>query len=323
MRLNKIYLDEALNKLNEVRAKNTKIEANRRTEVMNKLPQYAELEQQLMHTMGQIMNLALDKSRDAVAKIDRVIDNIKQIRGQMDELLEKNGYPADYLDPIYNCKKCRDTGNTGNEWCECLCRISNEIAAAELNENAPLSRSRFDNFDLSRYPKTADDGDDASPFEIMNDNLAFCKNYADNFSEKGNGILMLGATGLGKTHLSLAIANEVLKKGFCVIYGSLPTLIKKIQNEQFNRAEGDTMTLVTSADLLILDDLGAENNTDWAVSALYEIINTRQNHGLQMIINTNLTAYELKERYQDRLFSRMFSMKVLFFSGNDNRMELS
>ena len=112
MRLNKIYLDEALNKLNEVRAKNTKIEANRRTEVMNKLPQYAELEQQLMHTMGQIMNLALDKSRDAVAKIDRVIDNIKQIRGQMDELLEKNGYPADYLDPIYNCKKCRDTGNT-------------------------------------------------------------------------------------------------------------------------------------------------------------------------------------------------------------------
>ena len=73
----------------------------------------------------------------------------------------------------------------------------------------------------------------------------------------------------------------------------------------------------------ILDDLGAENSTDWCVSMLYEIINTRQNRRLPLIINTNLDFDELRDKYQDRLSSRMFSMKILFFEGYDNRIEFS
>lgn len=322
MRLNRVYLEAALNKLAEIRSLNKQLEERRREEILNKLPEYETLELQLMHTMTDAVSSVMDKSSAANIILNTAMEKNQNTRRQMDELLERHGYPADYLDHICTCKICNDKGNTGSEWCDCLCRLTNEMAAAQLNENAPLSKSHFENFDVNRYPDQSD-GNNASPFKIMSENLDYCQKYAEEFSGKGSGILMLGGTGLGKTHLSLAIANKVIQKGFCVIYGSVPELIRKIQNEQFNKAEGDTMTLVTSGDLLILDDLGAENNTDWCVSTLYEIINTRQNHQLPLIINTNLTPYELRESYQDRLFSRLFSMKVLFFSGNDNRVELS
>lgn len=320
MRLNKIYLDDALNELSDRRGNNLKLETLRRAEISAKLPKYEELEQLLAATMRNAINTKFNKSSEA--EIEDIFKENYAIRRQMDELLESSGYPADYLDSIYTCKACKDTGNTGSEWCECLCRITNEMAAAQLNANAPLDRCSFNNFDLSRYPDVSD-GELGNPREMMRVNFEYCKKFAESFSEKGSGILMIGETGLGKTHLSLSIASALIEKGFCVVYSSVPELIRRIQNEQFGRAEGDTLSLAMESDLLILDDLGSENSTDWCVSMLYEIINTRQNRRLPLIINTNLDFDELTARYQDRLSSRMFSMKILFFSGKDNRVEFS
>ncbi|MDE6732074.1 MAG: ATP-binding protein [Oscillospiraceae bacterium] len=297
-----------------------KLEEQRRAEISEKLPQYEELEKSLSATMSDAVNAVLNKSPED--KVEEIYKKNYTIRKQMDELLESTGYPADYLDSIYTCKLCKDTGNTGNEWCECLCRLTNELAAAELNANTPLDRCNFVNFDTACYPDVSD-GELENPREMMQSNFEFCKKFAENFSGKGSGILMIGETGLGKTHLSLSIANVLIEKGFCVAYGSVPELVRRIQNEQFGRAEGDTLSLATDSDLLILDDLGSENSTDYCVSMLYEIINTRQNRRLPFIINTNLDFNEIKIRYQDRLYSRMASIKILFFSGNDNRVEFS
>lgn len=320
MRVNKMYLDDALKALAERRRGNLKLEGLRRAEISAKLPKYEELEQSLAETMRDAVNTILNKAPED--KVEDIFRNNYAIQKQMDELLESSGFPADYLDNIYTCKLCKDTGNTGSEWCECLCRITNELAAAELNANAPLDRCGFHNFDLTRYPD-ASDGELGNSREMMRVNFEYCRKFAETFSEKGSGILMIGETGLGKTHLSLGIARALIEKGFCVAYGSVPELVRRIQNEQFGRAEGDTLSLVTDSDLLILDDLGSENSTDWCVSMLYEIINTRQNRRLPLIINTNLDFDELTARYRDRLSSRMFSMKILFFSGNDNRVEFS
>lgn len=320
MRVNKIFLEAAQNQLAKRRKNNLELEERRRAEILAKLPEYEKLEKSLASTMNDAVNTIINKS--SVDKIEDIFKNNHTIRRQMDELLESHGYPADYLDGVYTCKLCKDTGNTGSEWCECLCRITNEMAAAELNANAPLDRCGFNNFDLTRYPEESV-GDVDNPREMMRGNFDYCKNFAENFTDKGSGILMIGETGLGKTHLSLSIASALIEKGFCVTYGSVPELVRRIQNEQFGRAVGDTLSLVIDSDLLILDDLGAENATDWCVSMLYEIINTRQNRRLPLIINTNLDFDELTARYQDRLSSRMFSMKILFFSGKDNRVEFS
>lgn len=320
MKINKQFLDEALNELSARKHRNRQIEDNRRFEVYKTIPEYEQLEASLAATMTDIVASLANRAADT--DIETIFRKNHDIQKRMKELLENNGFPTDYLDPIYTCRKCKDTGNTGNEWCECICRLTNEFAAAQLNENAPLSRSRFDNFDLGHYPEK-DDAKNASPREIMKKNLDACKQFAEDFNGKGNGLFMLGATGLGKTHLSLSIANVVIEKGFCVVYVSVPELVRKILDEQINKSENDTMSLILSCDLLILDDLGAENTTDWCVATLYEMINTRQNHRLPMIINTNLTHRELKEQYHDRLSSRMMSMKTLLFLGKDNRVKLS
>lgn len=318
--LNKIYLDKALDELTELRRRNKRLEEHRRGEIIKKLPEYEKLEGELAKTMTDAIQSVIDKMPETNA--NAMLERNKQIQLRMRELLESGGFPADYLDPVFTCAKCRDTGNVNNEWCECLCRKTNELAAAELNLTAPLDKCRFDNFRLDFYPETADENG-ASSRMLMQDNLNCCENFAGSFNGKGKGILIMGETGLGKTHLSLAIANKLIEKGYCVVYGSVPTLVRRIQDEQFGRAEGDTLSLATSCDLLILDDLGAENSTDWCVSMLYEIINTRQNRQLPMVINTNLDLDELSEKYQRRLSSRMFSMKLMFVTGNDNRVELS
>lgn len=321
MRLNKLYFDNALKELADRRAENSELEDRRKAEIAEKLPEYQTLQAALADTVSDVMNSIIGKPESG--DVSPAFEKNLEIQRQMKELLENNGYPADYLDPIHTCKKCEDTGSVGNEWCECLCKITNKMAAEELNKNAPLDRSTFERFDITRYTDKTDKDNPVSPRDIMQKNLEYCKKFAENFGGSGAGIFMLGGTGLGKTHLSLSIANKLLENGFCVVYGSVPELIRKIQNEQFNRADGDTMSLAESCDLLILDDLGAENSTDWCVSMLYEIINTRQNRRLPMIINTNLDLDDLKVKYHDRLSSRMFSMKIMLFSGNDNRVEFS
>lgn len=320
MRVNKLFLEAAQSELAGRRKNNLELEKRRRDEILKKLPEYENLEKSLAATMRDAVNtIIINSSGD---KIEGFFKNNHVIRKQMDELLENHGYPADYLDSVYTCKLCKDTGNTGNEWCECLCRITNEMAAAELNASVPLDKCGFNNFDLNRYPEEPV-GDVDNPREMMRGNFEYCKKFAEDFTDRGSGILMIGETGLGKTHLSLSIASALIEKGFCVAYGSVPELMRRIQNEQFGRAEGDTLSLVTDSDLLILDDLGSENPTEWCVSMLYEIINTRQNRRLPLIINTNLDFEELNSRYYNRLSSRMFSMKILFFSGKDNRVEFS
>lgn len=323
MRINKIYLEAALKALDERRAANKLLEKRRREEILAKLPEYQDLENQLRQTVTDMIAAVMDKSLPVDEVSANALNKNKEIQRQMDELLEKKGYPADYLDPIYTCPICKDKGNTGNDWCECLYSLTNKMAAEELNENAPLEKSLFDNFDIERYSDKTDKENNVSSRTIMQANFEYCERFAEQFSGKGSGILMVGNTGLGKTHLSLAIANKLIDNGFCVVYGSVTELIRKINSEQFDNAEGDTMSLVKSCDLLILDDLGVENKSEWNASLLYEIINTRQNKRAPMIISTNLDLDELTQYYGDRLSSRMFSMKVMFFEGTDNRVAYS
>lgn len=323
MRINKIYLEAALNELAERHINNKQLEKSRRNEILEKLPEYQDLENQLMQTVTDMISAVMDKSLPADEVSANALDKNKEIQRQMDELLERNGYPADYLDPIYTCPICKDKGNTGSDWCECLYSLTNKMAAEDLNENAPLDKSRFDNFDIERYSNKTDKDNTVSSRNIMQKNFEYCELFAEQFNGKGSGILMVGNTGLGKTHLSLAIANKLIENGFCVVYGSVTELIRKINSEQFDNVEGDTMSLVKSCDLLILDDLGVENKSEWNASLLYEIINTRQNKRAPMIINTNLDLDELTQCYGDRLSSRMFSMKVMFFEGTDNRVAFS
>lgn len=323
MRLNKYYFDDAMRILAQRRERNERLEQHRLAEIHEKLPEYGRIEKKLADNMSAALNGIYDGKKSDISGLKEAMEENIVILKDMNALLKENGYPADYLDPIYSCPKCKDKGNTGNEWCECLCRLTNELAAAKLNEDAPLDRCTFDSFKLSFYSDETDSESGVSARFIMESNLAACKKFAEEFDGTGKGILMMGNTGLGKTHLSLGIANVIIPRGFCVLYSTVNELIRKINREQFDEAEGDTLSLAKDCDLLILDDLGVEKVTEWSASLLYEIVNTRQNRRVPIIASTNLDFDELREKYHDRISSRLFAMQQMFFEGNDNRVDLS
>ncbi|MCH5203208.1 MAG: ATP-binding protein [Oscillospiraceae bacterium] len=317
--MNKEYLIKAQNLLEVEYAKNKRVEAERREEILKKIPEYQRLEEELAQTTSDVVAVVIQGGENRTERLNEIKNRNLAIQSKMTEILEKNGYDADYLKPIYYCTICGDKGAVNGEWCDCVKRAAVKIAANDINSGALCT---FEDFDLSLYSDTFIPQHGFSPRDIMKRNLDYCRKFAENFNGNGIGIFMIGATGLGKTHLSLSIANELIKKGLSVVYNSVPELVRMLSSEQFNKVEGDSMQIINDCDLLILDDFGAEHSSDYSESLVYQLLNTRMSKNKPIIVNTNLDENDIKARYRDRIWSRLFCMKILLFEGADNRLKV-
>lgn len=288
-------------------------------EIEEKHPEIYTLNREISLTSSKLISLILNHEKDFERKLYELEQHNEFLQKKLAESLINKGYPADYLNMSYVCKKCNDTGVKNGRRCECFMEIVKRAAAEEINKSTPMSLMDFSDFKLSYYDDKQITHIGCSAREVMQDNLEYCKKYAENFHLPYNSILMSGATGLGKTHLSLSIAKEVIKKGYSVVYGSAPDLFRRCEQEHFGREEGNTIDTLLNADLLILDDVGAEFESKFYNPLLYNIINNRMNAVKPTIISTNYDTDELKERYGDRLSSRMYAMEQLFFVGTDIR----
>ena len=135
----------------------------------------------------------------------------------------------------------------------------------------------------------------------------FAKGYAEGFlilkddqtSQEKNGMLIYGSKGTGKTHLAAAIANSLMRQGVPVVFATMIDLLAKIK-DSFDRkdsaSEEDILRLYKTCDLLIIDDLGKEQPTEWALTKIYQIINARYEDYKPVIITSNYAPDELVER---------------------------
>lgn len=259
--------------------------------------------------------------RDAQQAIDELARYNLALQTDREKLLKTCRLPADWLKPRYACPLCGDTGYADGKMCGCQLALLQKYACKLLSDNTPLASSRFDNFDLSLYPKQKDKSG-LSPYDCMRDIYEYCAAYADDFGEGSANLYLCGNTGLGKTHLSLAIANKVIEKGFGVVYDSAQKLLSRLERERFSRteAENETEGPVLNCELLILDDLGAEFDTRFTSAEICNIVNTRLLAGRPTIISSNLGLKELEKRYTPRLVSRIIgSYELLLFAGSDIR----
>ncbi len=286
-------------------------------EVSEKFPEMRTIDRELSLTGSKIMAAALAK--------ENVAEAISSIRAEYDSLvlrkrslLTSNGYPADYCDIKYCCPDCSDTGYVGIDMCSCLKRELISGALADSGLYSLIQNQGFDSFSLDFYGKE-DRG-------IMQQNVSILKDFAANFTPgKADSFLFLGGTGLGKTHLSSAVAQAVIERGYYVVYESSLKLFGDFELQRFGNGgyglENDTdVGKYLECDLLIIDDLGCELTNQFTVSCLYNIINTRIIQHRSTIISTNLTQQELRNRYSDRILSRIFGeFKPLVFRGTDVR----
>ena len=298
------------------------VENDRRIEeINNKIPEINEINKNLFYTGKKIIDIVIAgkqkfKTQEQIKKeIEKIKQNNLDKQKKSEELLVKNGYPADYLDIHYSCEKCCDTGYTDIEMCSCLRKLCEKLEADEINRHSHLELSSFDTFSLSYYTD--------KDLEIMQKHFCHLKEYAENFTPDSRSIFMYGKTGLGKTHLSLAIADTVLKKGHSVIYDSVINILAKIEEENFSyNHKREMLNLVLKTDLLIMDDLGTEHGTTFYDSTVYNIINTRLNYHKPVIISTNLDIGEIRERYDERITSRITTQyDVIEFCGKDIRWQ--
>ncbi len=325
MGYSKSVYKKAADRLFEQRQLAQKQAEARREEIYSRLPRVRELEQQIALCGSEAVRTVL-RGGDAAAEMAKLRDKNLALQAELRELLVSNGYDQDVLEPRYLCKKCDDTGYVEAHGrtvvCTCLKRLLTTVACEELNRTAPLKLCTFESFDTDSYSQTPDPDTGMVPRRHMEKILKYCQSYAQNFTPQSNSILMKGATGLGKTHLSLAIANEVIRRGYSVIYASAPEIFMKMEKEHFSREAADTtFDSLLDCDLLIIDDLGTEFKTAFTTAQVYNLFNSRVLQGKPLIINTNLTMAQLEREYSNRFVSRVNgAAQKLDFLGEDQRI---
>lgn len=296
----------------------------RRAKVIHECPEYLILERELALT-GQAVIKALDfKDPDEVAKYIKDLRRKNlEIQAEIARTLKEAGHKADYLEPRYECAVCRDTGVSDGKLCVCFQKLMKQLSYDALCASSPLKISGFDEFSLAYYPEKPDERTGISARRRMQEVLEFCRAYASDFSLGSPSLYLFGETGLGKTHLSLSIAGKVIDAGYSVVYGSAQNLVSRIEDEHFGRRaiDGDsTENNLIHCDLLILDDLGAEFCTQFTVSVIYNIINSRLLNSHPTIISSNLSLPELEAKYTTRVTSRILGeYRHLRFFGRDIR----
>ncbi len=233
--------------------------------------------------------------------------------------LVKLGYPEDYTEPKYTCPLCSDTGSVDMKLCTCFKKmlITENIKSSGIGNL--IERQSFENFDLERYRG------EPELYEHMRVNVTKAKKFAESFGRPYGNLLLMGKTGVGKTHISTAVAKTVIEQGYNVLYDSSQNIVSDFEADRFKSGYGPfepKADKYLECDLLIIDDLGTEFVNQFTISCLYNLINTRQNRALPTVVSTNLSIEELMAKYEGRISSRLLGagVTVLMFDGDDYRI---
>ena len=300
---------------------------SRKRELYKLHPEIEEFDNALSKCYSRLIAIVLDSSTDrdepeVKREIDMIRDDSLRLQQERKECLLRYGYSEDYTEPKYECPKCSDTGYVGITMCGCMKAALVREGFASSGLGSLLETQTFENFSFDYYRY------DEKVYQNIKTIYDYCTDYANDFSvdRHVDNLILMGDTGLGKTHLSTAIARRVIEKGYDVLYRTAIDMFSDFEYDRFNRRYSDTDEPLSdkyfTAELLIIDDLGTELTNQFTVSTLYNLLNKRVISGRPVIINTNLTINKLMEKYEDRVTSRILGeFRTLQFFGKDVRAQ--
>ncbi len=288
----------------------------RRAEVHAALPEIADIDRELSITGFNIFDATL---RANMEELEKVKQRNKELLEKRAELMKIAGFEPSYTEVRYECSLCGDTGVVDHSMCKCMRKKLIEASIESSGMGDLIKRQNFDNFNLDYYK------DSPIEYKYMESTYNILKSYAENYdASKSGSVALFGGTGLGKTHRSSAVAGVVIEKGNDVYYTSAMNMFADFEQKRFGTStsydvSGDIQQYFT-CDLLIIDDLGVETINQFTISCLYNVINTRLNRKKQTILSSNFTKEEFKQKYWDRIASRILGEYVnLPFVGKDIR----
>ena len=296
------------------------------SEIYEILPAVKELDQAVSSRAVQRAKELLNGDQKA---LERLREEIRDLREQKTILLASRGYPADYMEMKYRCPECRDTGYTEDgKKCHCFRRAQIRLLYAQSNMEAVLKRENFDTFSFRYFDDTRiEPAVGTTVARYMKKVYGWCRDFVDRFDEKGGNLLFTGTTGRGKTFLTNRIAKALLDSYHSVIYLSAHDLFEVFSRNRFDYQTEEEMKdmyqFILECDLLIIDDLGTELNNSFTSSQLFFCMNQRLLNSRSTIISTNLSLDRLRDEYTDRVTSRIMShYTVIPLYGEDIRLKL-
>lgn len=296
-----------------VQLKNAEIARNRKEEVIRKIPEYADIQKRIATLCVEQTKKSLMGDEDALSKLKA---ELKVLSERKKLLLAEAGFDLNYLEPVYDCPDCKDTGYLAdNRKCHCLQQNIITYLYQQSNLSDILLHENFSTLETKYYT--------GKDLENFNQILDKCHNFVSDFHSGYQNLFIYGTVGTGKTFLSNCIAKELLDAGYSVIYFSATKLFDTlIDNRLGNDTDESYENDIYDCDLLIIDDLGTECTNRLTSSELFTLINERSLRKKATIISSNLQLQELTDRYSERVFSRITSAyELLKVTGPDIRIQ--
>lgn len=291
-------------------------ELNRRKEQIYKnIPEYKQLEDEIASASVARAKALIDGTENSADEYHR---QITDINNRKKLLLKENHYPEDYLEPGYTCTDCKDTGYVDGEKCHCFKQMEITLLYEQSNIQEMIAKENFSTLSYQYY-----EGEDLVRFQNA---VNICKNFVTGFDNNYQNLLFYGMVGTGKSFLSGCVAKELLLTGHSVIYFSANGLFESLSRYAFDTKSKEGLYNfykdLYNCDLVIIDDLGTEVTNNFVASQLFSLLNERHLRQKSTIISTNLNLVEIKERYSERIFSRITSnYSICKLTGNDIRLQ--
>lgn len=302
-----------------LRAQNQHIQEQRYNEVLSLAPEYDEIENKIISVS---LNAAKERINGSSGEYREILEDLNRQKAAVLASIDK---PSDYLEPVYTCPVCHDTGYVSNKKCACFQKKAIDLVYHDSNLKNITENENFDTFSYDWYDDTTPDASNGlTPYHNMQRIVSICHSFVDAFDRENANILFFGGTGTGKTFLSNCIAKALLDSSHSVIYLTAIELFSAFQRQDFSRFGEDRdfdANYLLDCDLLIIDDLGTEVGNTYTNSKLFYVINERMLRKKSTIISTNLSLSDIRDIYSERIFSRITSSyTILKLFGNDIRM---
>ncbi|MCM1127530.1 MAG: ATP-binding protein [Lachnospiraceae bacterium] len=313
MALSNLQYDRIIRGYEERQTRNRHLIEERTSYVYQHVDGYRELCESIAGISVSQGKKLLEGDENALPDLKTTLNKLSSMKR---ELLTNAGLPEDYLQPVYDCPDCKDTGYQNGQKCHCFKQAVIDLLYEQSGIRGMLEQENFDTLSYDYYQ-----GEDLALFQR---NVAICQNFIKSFSADYHNLFFYGTVGTGKSFLSGCIARELIEAGYSVIYFSAAGLFETLSRNMYdykNKEESRNLHEdLHGCDLLIIDDLGTEYMNNATASLFFSLLNERHLNKKATIISTNLFLEDIQNRYSERIFSRIMSnYTICKFTGSDIR----